>query len=108
MCTANPLWGIPRIHGELLKLGIDLTQAGVGRYMPWRPKRPLLGAASLRVAELEAQLGKPPKNSSNSSVPPSKGFKANANNGKADILRCAFTSSHGVNANHAASDTSAK
>jgi hypothetical protein len=31
-----------------------------------------------RVAELEAQLGKPAKNSSNSSVPPSKEFKANA------------------------------
>jgi Family of unknown function (DUF6444) len=37
-----------------------------------------------RVAELEAQLGKPPKNSSNSSVPPSKEFKANASKGKGD------------------------
>jgi transposase len=37
-----------------------------------------------RVAELEAQLGKPPKNSSNSSVPPSKDFKANASKGKGD------------------------
>src|ERR1035437_8875358 len=38
--TANPLWGAPRIHGELLKLGIDVSQATVGRYMPWRPKVP--------------------------------------------------------------------
>jgi hypothetical protein len=39
-CTANPLWGAPRIHGELLKLGIEVSQATVGRYMPWRPKEP--------------------------------------------------------------------
>jgi len=33
-----------------------------------------------RIAELEARLNEPPKNSGNSSVPPSKGFKANKNN----------------------------
>jgi transposase InsO family protein len=40
MCQANPLWGAPRIHGELLKLGFDVSQATVGRYLPWRPKVP--------------------------------------------------------------------
>jgi transposase InsO family protein len=40
MSLANPLWGAPRIHGELLKLGIQVSQATVGRYMPWRPKLP--------------------------------------------------------------------
>jgi putative transposase len=30
MSRANPLWGAPRIHGELLKLGIDVSQATVG------------------------------------------------------------------------------
>jgi transposase InsO family protein len=40
MSSANPLWGAPRIHGELLKLGIEVSQATVGRYMPWRPKLP--------------------------------------------------------------------
>src|SRR5512143_663995 len=40
MSIANPLWGAPRIHGELLKLGFDVSQATVGRYMPWRPKAP--------------------------------------------------------------------
>jgi transposase InsO family protein len=40
MSVANPLWGAPRIHGELLKLGIVVSQATVGRYMPWRPKVP--------------------------------------------------------------------
>jgi hypothetical protein len=34
------LWGAPRIHGELLKLGIKISQATVGRWMPWRPKVP--------------------------------------------------------------------
>jgi transposase InsO family protein len=33
MSLANPLWGAPRIHGELLKLGIPLSQATVAKYM---------------------------------------------------------------------------
>ena len=33
MCGANPLWGAPRIHGELLKLGIDVSEATVSKYM---------------------------------------------------------------------------
>ena len=40
MSQANPLWGAPRIHGELLKLGFEVSQATVGRYLPWRPKVP--------------------------------------------------------------------
>jgi transposase InsO family protein len=40
MSLANPLWGAPRIHGELLKLGIEVSQATVGRYLPRRPKDP--------------------------------------------------------------------
>ena len=40
MSLANPLWGAPQIHGELLKLGIEVSQATVGRFMPWRPKVP--------------------------------------------------------------------
>ena len=31
MNAANPLWGAPRIHGELLKLGIEISQATVGK-----------------------------------------------------------------------------
>ena len=30
----NPMWGVPRIHGELLKLGYDISQATVWRYVP--------------------------------------------------------------------------
>ena len=33
MNSANPLWGAPRIHGELLKLGINVSQATVAKYM---------------------------------------------------------------------------
>ena len=36
---ANPLWGAPRIHGELLKLGLTVSQATVSKYMV-RPRRP--------------------------------------------------------------------
>jgi hypothetical protein len=36
---ANPLWGAPRIHGELLKLGIDVAQSTVAKYMS-RIRRP--------------------------------------------------------------------
>ena len=36
--TANPLWGAPRIHGELLKLGIEVSQATVAKYMVRRPR----------------------------------------------------------------------
>jgi hypothetical protein len=33
MSLGNPLWGAPRIHGELLKLGIDVGQTSVAKYM---------------------------------------------------------------------------
>src|SRR5215469_10725309 len=36
----NVLWGAPRIHGELLKLGIDIGETSVGKYMPRRRQPP--------------------------------------------------------------------
>jgi hypothetical protein len=39
MSQANPLWGAPRIHGELLKLGIAVAQSTVARYLS-RPRKP--------------------------------------------------------------------
>jgi hypothetical protein len=45
MSVDNPLWGAPRIHGELLKLGFEVAQSSVAKYMvkrcgppsnPWR------------------------------------------------------------------------
>lgn len=43
MSLANPLWGAPRIHGELLKLGIDIGQTSVAKYMARRRKPPSQG-----------------------------------------------------------------
>jgi hypothetical protein len=40
MGSANPLWGAPRIHGELLKLGIEISQATVAKYMVRRRGTP--------------------------------------------------------------------
>jgi putative transposase len=40
MRRENPLWGAPRIHGELLKLGIDIGETSVGKYMGRREKPP--------------------------------------------------------------------
>jgi len=40
MSLANPLWGAPRIHGELLKLGIEVSQATVAKYMARSRKPP--------------------------------------------------------------------
>lgn len=39
MAAANPLWGAPRIHGELLKLGIDISERTVSRLLG-RRRRP--------------------------------------------------------------------
>jgi transposase InsO family protein len=43
MSIANPLWGAPRIHGELLKLGIDVGQTSVAKYIVKRREPPSKG-----------------------------------------------------------------
>jgi putative transposase len=66
MAAANPLWGAPRIHGELLKLGIDVAERTVSRLMPKRrpspSQPPVLGArapgAPLRGADDGASPGR--------------------------------------------------
>ncbi|HKE29710.1 MAG TPA: integrase core domain-containing protein [Bryobacteraceae bacterium] len=40
MSRDNPLWGAPRIHGELFKLGIDIGETSVSKYMVRRAKPP--------------------------------------------------------------------
>jgi hypothetical protein len=60
MARENFLWGAPRVHGELLKLGFDVSQATVSRYMPRRGARPSQTwqtflrnqTAAMRLAEL--------------------------------------------------------
>ena len=43
MSIANPLWGAPRIHGELLKLGIEIGQTSVAKYIARRRCPPSQG-----------------------------------------------------------------
>src|SRR5712672_649949 len=40
MSVENPLWGAPRIHGELLKLGFEVAQSSVAKYMVKRRAPP--------------------------------------------------------------------
>ena len=40
MSRDNPLWGAPKIHGELLKLGIDIGETSVSKYMVRRRQPP--------------------------------------------------------------------
>src|ERR1700731_4524958 len=43
MSVENPLWGAPRIHGELLKLGFEIAQSRVAKYMVKRLEPPIQG-----------------------------------------------------------------
>jgi transposase InsO family protein len=43
MSIENPLWGAPRIHGELLKLGFEVAQSSVAKYMVKRRRSPSQG-----------------------------------------------------------------
>ena len=40
MAKAKPLWGAPKIHGELLMLGVVISERSVSRFMPKRPPKP--------------------------------------------------------------------
>ena len=43
MSVENPFWGAPRIHGELLKLGFEVAQSSVAKYMLKRRGPPSQG-----------------------------------------------------------------
>ena len=43
MAAENQFWGAPRIHGELLKLGIAVSERTVSRYLPHRRRPPSQG-----------------------------------------------------------------
>lgn len=43
MSLENPLWGAPHIHGELLKLGFDVAQSSVAKYMVKQHRAPRPG-----------------------------------------------------------------
>ncbi len=65
MCKENPLWGAPRIHGELLKLGFDAAQSTVSKYMLRRRGPPSQGwnnagiRTTVRVCHLGARTPSP-------------------------------------------------
>jgi transposase InsO family protein len=48
MSVDNPLWGAPRIHGELLKLGFEVAQSSVAKYMVKQCGPPSQGCTFLR------------------------------------------------------------
>jgi hypothetical protein len=57
MSQSNPLWGSPRIHGELLKLGINVWQATVAKYMPAIAARdPRRNSSELILAPAPARI----------------------------------------------------
>ena len=56
MSKANPLWGAPRIHGELLKLGIEISQATVAKYM-MRPGKAALANLAHVSGEPRSAVG---------------------------------------------------
>ena len=49
MSVENPLWGAPRIHGELLKLGFEVAQSSVAKYMVKRRGPPSHGEPSCAI-----------------------------------------------------------
>ena len=54
MSIENPLWGAPRIHGELLKLGFEVAQSSVAKYMVKRHGPPSQGWRTvLRIAAMD-------------------------------------------------------
>src|SRR5450756_1530566 len=52
MSMENPLWGAPRIHGELLKLGFEVAQSSVAKYMVKRGGPPSQGWHTLSLIHI--------------------------------------------------------
>ena len=54
MVAENPTWGAPRIHGELLKLGFDLSEPTVSRWVT----RPLsVSTSTVKKSVPQAKIG---------------------------------------------------
>jgi hypothetical protein len=52
MSIVNPFWGAPRLHGELLKLGIVIAQTSVAKYMARRRGPPSQGWSSFAIMRM--------------------------------------------------------
>jgi len=59
MSIADPLWGAPRIHGELLKRGIEIGQTSVAKYMARRRGPPSQGGRRSFATLLERMQKEP-------------------------------------------------
>jgi hypothetical protein len=65
MSVENPLWGAPRIHGELLKLGFEVAQSSVAKYMvkrcgpPSQGWRTFLRNHAPHIAAMDLFIGPP-------------------------------------------------
>jgi putative transposase len=55
MAAENCLWGAPRIHGELLKLGITISERSVSRYLAWPSDQPVTNMADIPREHLRQQ-----------------------------------------------------
>ena len=60
MFTANPPWGAPRVHGELLKLGISVSESTVAKYMRRHPRSPSQTLADISHQSCEPDHGRRP------------------------------------------------
>ena len=56
MAQVNPLWGAPRIHGELQNLGLEVSERTVSRLMPMRKELEAMSGASLDQAQWNAKI----------------------------------------------------
>src|ERR1700694_302613 len=54
MVAENPTWGAPRIHGELLRLGFDLSETTVSRWLRRAPRTPTSPTRRKRAVEIPA------------------------------------------------------
>ncbi len=75
MSRDDPLWGAPRIHGELLMLGLEVAESTVGRYMittrrppsqGWKTflRNQTIGIASIDLFVVPPQVGSPARSQS--------------------------------------------
>ncbi len=56
MSRDNQLWGAPRIHGEFLRLGIEISRSTVAKYMVRRTGPPSLGWRAFLRSNYEPEI----------------------------------------------------
>jgi hypothetical protein len=72
MSVENPLWGAPRIHGELLKLGFEIAQSSVAKYMVKRREPPTDRGLRVPSVSRRPTMSVPTKTATSASVPRSR------------------------------------